>query len=111
MSLFRSSLIIFSLICISACQKSSDQTQEKQSKVIIIYGSDTCDHCVDFKAQLDSVGLTYDFRDVEVNYNFTNEMLNKVQAARITGRINYPVVDIEGKILVAPALGEVLALM
>ena len=76
-----------------------------------LHGSNNCDHCVDFKAQLDSVGFTYDFRDVEFNDAVANEMYNKVQAAKIQGRINYPVIDVDGKIMVAPSLSEVLGLM
>jgi len=80
-------------------------------KLIIVYGSNNCDHCLDFKAQLDSIGFSYDFRDVEFNDAMNREMYYKVQRARIVGRINYPVIDVEGKIMVAPKLSEVIGLM
>ena len=83
----------------------------KQTKEIIVYGSDNCHHCVDFKAQLDSVGFTYDFRDVEFNEFMNNEMVSKVRASGVQGGFKYPVIDVEGKILVAPKLGQVLELM
>ncbi len=105
-------LVCFSLILFWACQNAdTNKSFIKQTKEIIVYGSNNCDHCVDFKAQLDSMGLTYDFRDVEFDDAMNNELYHKVQAARIRGRINYPVVDIEGKIMVAPSLSEVLGLM
>jgi len=105
-------LVCFSLILFWACQSAdTNKSSIKQTKEIIVYGSNNCDHCVDFKAQLDSVGLTYDFRDVEFDDAMNNELYRKVQEAKITGRINYPVIDIEGKIMVTPTLREVIGLM
>ena len=105
-------LVSLSLALLCFCQNpGTNNSSVKQTKDIIVYGSNNCDHCVDFKAQLDSVGFTYDFRDVEFNDAVANEMYNKVQAAKIQGRINYPVIDVDGKIMVAPSLSEVLGLM
>jgi glutaredoxin len=105
-------LVCFGLILLWACQSpGTNRSSIKQTKEIIVYGSNNCDHCVDFKAQLDSIGFSYDFRDVEFDEAMNNELYRKVRAARIMTRINYPVIDIEGKILVAPSLGEVIGLM
>lgn len=105
-------LVCISLILFWACQSAgTNKFSIKQTKEIIVYGSNNCDHCVDFKAQLDSVGFTYDFRDVEFDDAMANEMYHKVQAAKIQGRINYPVIDVDGKIMVAPSLSDVIGLM
>ena len=101
--------IFYLLICLTvffACQ-----TSIKQTKEIIVYGSDNCEHCVDFKAKLDSVGFAYDFRDVEFNEFMNNEMVSKVRASGVQGGFKYPVVDIEGKILIAPELQAVVDMM
>lgn len=100
-------VVILGMLLFWACQSSGI----KQTKDIIVYGSDNCHHCVDFKAKLDSVKFTYDFKDVEFNEFMHNEMVSKVRGARIMGQINYPVIDVEGKILVAPELREVIELM
>ena len=105
-------LVCFSLVLWWACKgPENNQSSIKQTKEIIVYGSNNCDHCVDFKAQLDSIGFAYDFRDVEFDDAMNNELYRKVQEANIMGRINYPVIDIEGKIMVAPTLNEVIGLM
>lgn len=100
-------LLVFGVLLLWACQNSGTI----QTKDIIVYGSDNCDHCVVFKAKLDSAGFTYGFKDVEFSEALTNEMVQKVRAAGIMGQINYPVIDVEGKILVAPELVEVIKLM
>ena len=105
-------LACLSFVLLWACQgPENNQSSIKQTKQIIVYGSNNCDHCLDFKAQLDSIGFSYDFRDVEFNDAMNREMYYKVQRARIVGRINYPVIDVEGKIMVAPNLSEVIGLM
>jgi glutaredoxin len=93
------------LLCL-ACQSGINQTKE-----IIVYGSDNCNHCVNFKVKLDSVGFSYDFRDVEFNEIMNNEMVRKVRASGVQGGFKYPVVDIEGTILIAPEIQTVLDAM
>ena len=100
-------LISICLILFWGCQ----QPGIKQTKQIIVYGSDNCDHCVVFKAKLDSVGFEYVFRDVEFNQMMNDEMVYKVRRSGVNGGFSYPVLDVEGKILVAPEITEVLELM
>ncbi len=87
------------------------QTGSKQTRSIIVYGSDNCHHCVEFKVKLDSLGFTYDFRDVEFNQMMNDEMVSKVRASGEMGGFKYPVVDIEGDILIAPEIQAVLDIM
>ena len=98
--------LLICLLILLACQNKIRQTKE-----IIVYGSNNCHHCVDFKAKLDSVEFTYDFRDVEFNEMMNNEMIYKVRASGVQGGFKYPVLDIEGNILIAPELQAVLDLM
>ena len=102
---------IFHLLCIISLIFACQGSGIKQTKDIIVYGSDNCDHCVEFKAKLDSVGFEYDFRDVEFDQMMAHEMTYKVRRSGVSGGFSYPVIDVEGKILVAPELEEVLQLM
>jgi len=98
--------LLLGLLITLACQQKLRQTKE-----IIVYGSANCHHCVEFKVQLDSVGFTDDFRDVEFNSMMNNEMNAKVRASGVLGGFKYPVIDIDGNILIAPELQAVLDLM
>jgi glutaredoxin len=82
-----------------------------QSRKIIIYGSKECDHCLHFIASLDSAGIKYDFRDVEKDKKLFNEMLIKIQQADIKGYVSYPVLDVEGKIMVRPVFKDLAELL
>lgn len=95
------------LILLIACQNSG----VKQTKDIIVYGSDNCDHCVDFKTQLDSIGYNFEFKDVEFNEFLRQEMIGKVRSSGVPGGFQYPVIDVEGTILIAPELEALLELM
>jgi hypothetical protein len=75
---------------------------------MIVYGSPDCIHCMHFISELDSAGLTYDFRAVTEDTAMFNEMMRKIRSAEIKGYISYPVVDIHGKILVRPSMKELM---
>jgi glutaredoxin len=79
-----------------------ETTKSNPKNEIIVYGSKNCIHCIKFLSSLDSAGIKYKFRDVEQDKNLFNEMYQKIQKANIKGFISYPVLDIEGKILVNP---------
>jgi glutaredoxin len=96
------------LILFQFCSSSTESSKTTGKAVvepptIAIYGSNTCDHCVDFKAKLDSIGLKYSFNDVEVNEDQALVMMQLVRNANYQGRINFPVVFVnDSKLLVAP---------
>lgn len=80
-------------------------------KEVTIYGSLTCDHCVDFRKLVDSVGIAYTFKDVELNSENFNELSMKIQQARYDGYVSYPVVDIDDKIYVRPEFVDFMRVM
>lgn len=90
------------------CSSSSESlknvgAEEATRTSIVIYGSNTCDHCLDFKAKLDSVGLKYIFNDVEVNDAQAEVMVNLVRSANHQGGIQFPVVYLNDKeVMIAP---------
>jgi len=106
-------LLFLGLLACSANTDRVEETAQSQTPTvsqtqIVIYGSNTCDHCIDFRAQLDSAGLAYVFKDVEIHQNLANELRAKIQAINYQGYVSFPVIDVNGKIMVTPKLEEVL---
>jgi len=71
---------------------------------IQMYGADWCRDCRRTKAQLDELGVAYDYVDLEQDEGAADE------AKRISGRMNIPVVLFpDGSHLVEPSNAEVEA--
>ena len=85
----------------------SESTQVKKSQVVL-YGSNSCDHCTDFRAQLDSVGVKYTFNDVEQSQVLANEMLDVVHSIGYYDYIMFPVVAAGDTVFIKPNLQAVL---
>lgn len=102
-------VVILSISCSN--QGATNEETQKQETSIIIYGSNSCDHCIDFKSKLDANKVVYTFHDVEQNQVMANEMRAKTKAANYTGYISFPVVDVGGKLMVNPNIEEVLKLL
>jgi len=106
-------LILMVLVLGISCssQETTSEVTEKQQTSIIIYGSNSCDHCIDFKSKLDAQKVVYTFHDVEQNQAKANEMMAKTKAANYSGYISFPVVDVGGKLMVNPKVDDVLKLL
>ena len=120
------SLIIASLFCVFTSCSSGDNHKKNiadedsgqnkseirgSQKNIIIYGSDHCVHCQIFRRKLESKGIEYTFLDVDKNDNYFLELQEKIRESGFTGYVQYPVIDIEGQILVQPEFPEAEKLM
>jgi glutaredoxin len=81
---------------------------ENKPKVhdIVVYGSMTCDHCIEFLKKADSIAVKYTFRDVESNTNYYNELVQKIQQANYQGYVSFPVIEVDGKIHVNPEFAQ-----
>jgi glutaredoxin len=105
-------LIFGSLVfdgCTSKTESRSDQAIEKSTQVqLVIYGSNSCGHCIDFKANLDSLNISYTFNDVEQNKALADEMLEVVHAANYYDYIEFPVVAVGKQVFINPPLDQVL---
>lgn len=96
-------LIVPALALAAAC------VGKKEQKTLILYGSSDCDHCIVFKAKLDSAEIAYEFKDLKIEEKrYDIELLEKIKAANYKGYVHFPVADIEGKIIVKPELEEVM---
>lgn len=71
--------------------------EPEQASKLIIYGSNTCDHCINLKKALDSANTQYQFYDIDVDEAKEKEMVGKLQKFKIRGNISLPVVDVYGK--------------
>lgn len=109
--------IIVSIVVVIACESkrksidTSGNTTPKVAKEITIYGSENCDHCIEFREKLDSLNLTYAFKDAEANEKFYQELLLKIQQANFKGYVSFPVLEINDKIYVKPEFSEFLQVL
>ncbi len=111
----RSSLFIallISVVMLSECTSRNHSTEQasltSNPPHLIVYGSRSCSHCIHFISQMDSAGVKYDFRAVDKDTAMFHEMMIKIHKADIKGYISYPVVDVNGTILVHPPIGELM---
>ena len=80
-------------------------------KKIVVYGSLHCDECHDLLRKLDSRGIEYIFKDVDSSYDSFKEMNDKLLAIGYDGFVEYPVLDIEGDILIRPEYKQIETLL
>lgn len=78
---------------------------------VTIYGSENCDHCIEFRSKMDSAKLGYEFKDAEANERYYSELILKMQQANSNGYISFPVLDIDGKIYVRPEFADIVQLL
>lgn len=100
-------------IIISCSPKKAEQDNNLtgQQEDVVVYGSKDCIHCMVFTRSLDSAGVAYRFCEVDKDKSLFNEMYQKIQKINYPGYVEYPVVDINGKILVSPEFREIAALL
>ncbi len=75
------------------------KTDEKTKKAILIYGSPDCHYCTDAKNILIENKIDFIFFDIDTDKVALNEMLAKLNAAKIsTSGLGIPVIDKYGEI-------------
>ena len=110
-------LVFFALLFIFSCSTQSEknnveeQTAESTEQQLIVYGSNSCDHCLFFRAKLDSAGINYVFHDVEQNQQLADQMLKATQSINYQGFIQFPVVVIDDNVLINPQFEEALKVL
>ena len=80
-------------------------------KNITVYGSENCDHCLEFRQKADSLKIKYAFKDAEANEANYNELVRKIQQTGVPGYISFPVVEINEKLYIRPEFEEFLRLI
>lgn len=62
--------------------------------MVIVYSADWCAFCHAAKNYFDKIGVKYEDRNVEQNYEFMQESVEK------SGQMGIPVIDIDGEIII-----------
>ena len=104
-------LMCLMFLTILSCQPKPGNSQTVTNpiqKEITVYGSHTCDHCIKFKAQLDSVGLKYVFLDVDNDKANTQELIDLINAINYKDYVHFPVVKVGEEVFIKPNIGEVV---
>ncbi|MFT4737013.1 MAG: glutaredoxin [Paraglaciecola sp.] len=106
-TLFSVVFLTFLLGCSTESSQSSAQETTVQ-KEIVVFGSNQCSHCLDFKSKLDSAGLTYTFHDIDVDDQRAEEMIERLQAINFEGRVSLPVIMVNNqRMYVAPDFADI----
>ncbi|WP_139957605.1 glutaredoxin family protein [Flavicella sediminum] len=93
-------VLAFTNISYGQVASSTSLTEKKETKKMIVYGSDTCHYCLDAKAYLKERKIDFIYYDVDLNLVKQREMLVKLQKAGISvDNLSLPVVDLQGKML------------
>jgi glutaredoxin len=110
-------LLISTITIFSFCDSKKEKIDTSANitpiieKEIIIYGSENCDHCIEFRDKADSLKIKYVFKDAEKNEAYYNELVQKIQGAGIPGYISFPVVEIDEKLYIRPEFNKFLSLI
>jgi glutaredoxin-like YruB-family protein len=72
----------------------SRQGGENMEKKVIVYTTATCPYCVMVKRFLESQGIPYEEKRVDVDRNAAIEMIEK------SGQMGVPVIDVGGEIII-----------
>lgn len=92
-------LFFIGLPVISAQEKI--KLKEPKSTVLIVYGSDSCHHCIDTKLFLKNNSINFVFYDIDKDPVALKEMLGKLEKANIsTANLGIPVVDKQGQFII-----------
>ena len=95
-------ITIFFLIAIFQCDVFAQNTNtsvetKKEKSMLILYGSDVCDHCIATQKYLKDNNIEFKFYDIDKNPEALKEMLTKLRNAKMsTNNLGIPVVDKDG---------------
>lgn len=95
--------LLFLLMIFVQCNSSAQSTTShlQDNKVVIVYGSPYCHYCSDLKTALEEKKIAYVFYDIDTNEVALNEMLAKLNKAKMsTNNLRIPVVDKYGVLYV-----------
>ena len=84
-------------------------TVAKAVNSITLYGREGCGLCKAMRKNLDNAGIVYTFYDVDADESKNTEMWQKIQSSDPgIKNVQFPVVDINGLILMSPSFEEVM---
>ena len=90
-------LIVLFLTSFSLVFSQEKNNTAKSAKPLIVYGSDSCPHCIATKEFLDKKKVEYKFLDIDKDIEALKEMFDKLKKANISlSNIEIPVIDNNG---------------
>ena len=93
-------LVVFCFGFFPLIAQEKPKKSEPKSTVLIVYGSDTCHHCIDTKLFLKNNSISFVFYDIDKDPVALKEMLTKLKQANIsTANLGIPVVDKQGQLI------------
>ncbi len=95
--------ITFILFIMSQCSPSTEYPVVD----LKLYGSNSCDHCNEFRAKLEKEEIKYTFYDVERDQLKANEMLEAVHSINYYDYISFPVVVFDKYVFINPPFEQV----
>lgn len=110
-------VLVITILLLASCESkkkridTSGNITPKVTHSVIIYGSENCDHCIEFRQKMDSARLAYEFKDAEASDRNYQELLLKIQQANFKGYVSFPVLDIDGDIYVRPNFADVVRML
>jgi mycoredoxin len=81
---------------------STEEMRPKTSKMVTLFSTEWCGHCRRLKHQLTEAGIGYVEIDVDEHVEFGAPIVKATGGARTV-----PSVDVGGRLLVNPSIGEV----
>jgi glutaredoxin len=87
------------------------ESAERVNVDIIVYGSETCPHCLVLLRKMEEEGIPHQFKEVDNSDVNFREMYEKIKKINYQGYVNYPVVDVKGLVLVAPEFEQIRELL
>lgn len=102
--IMKTKLFLLLLFCVFSVSKGFSQhttttakTTSEEKKILLVYGSGECHHCIATKEYLEKNNIAFTFFDIDKNPEALKEMLTKLRAAGIsTNNLQIPVIDKQG---------------
>ncbi|HON78177.1 MAG TPA: glutaredoxin domain-containing protein [Spirochaetota bacterium] len=86
----------------------SSAGEQASGGTVMVYGTDRCGYCTALQRNLRRENVPYTFFDVRQNQSKRREMWTKIRSSHPgLSRVGYPVVDVNGKVLIRPSVDEV----
>jgi len=98
-------LILIAVTAILICIDTSYAGSESSN--LIVYGNEKCGYCKETMRWLDSKGILYVYKDVELYGTNQEEMFLKLDKAGFTSTAYFPVIDVNGQILMKPEFDDI----
>jgi len=100
-------MLILLLLTLIPLHPAAIANSSETQKNVIIYGNEKCGYCKKTIEWMNSRGIAYLYRDVELYGTYQDEMFTKLNKAGFTSTAYFPVLDVNGQILMKPEFDDI----